>query len=462
MPEGVTRHDYPWLKARIARHTHELFRLGWPVMLSRLGVVTLGLADTIMIGDYSTTQLAYLNLGNATFIMVYLVVAIGLLIGTLIHTADAYGRDDYEECGRVYKRSLPYSIGLGLFLMVISWPAEWLFLLNGQTAELAHEGGRVMVALSFGLVGHLVFVNTGFFLEALSRPKPVLVIMVIGNLLNIALNYVLIYGKLGFPAMGAVGSAWATTTLRLVMMALILGYVFLAPSLAKYKLRTGFWEPWNAWKSQRMKGYAAAFSLGVEVAAFAALTVFAGWLGTLPLAAYGVVFSVMTIPFMLAAGLGSATSIRVGVANARPDKKDTALAGWVGYGLGTLVLVGCSIPIYLFNHEIIQAYSDDPALIAFGAGFVAFAGFIIIVDGGQALLASALRGLGETWGPTIIQTFVYIVIMIPASYWLAFPVGHGVMGLLEAMVYASIVSVALQGWRFYHKTKAAYPLVDKG
>ena len=461
MSRTVTQHDPGWLKDRLQRHTRALFRLGWPVALSRLGIVALALADTIMVGDYSTRELAYLNLGTNSLIMVFLVVAIGLLLGTLIHTANAYGRGDFEGCGRVLRRSLTYAVLLAAGCTLISLPGETLFLLTGQTPELAREGGKVMTILAFGLVGHLVYINVAFFLEGIAKPKPVLMVMIIGNALNIGLNYILIYGKLGFPEMGAAGSAWATTALRLLMMVMVLGYIALSPEIKKFRIFQPLKQPWLSWKGQRMKGYAAGFSLGMEVMAFAALNIFAGWLGTLSLAAYGVVFNIMMVPFMLAAGIGAATSVRVGMANARTDPRDTALAGWTGYAIGSFILIMCCIPIYFFAHKLFTLYSSDLMLIAFGAPFVAYSAYVIFFDGGQAILANALRGLGETWVPTGIQTIVYVIIMIPLSYVLAFTWGRGVPGLLEAVLYASIVSVVLQGWRFRHLTANAYPLVTR-
>ncbi|HXV74482.1 MAG TPA: MATE family efflux transporter [Sphingomonadales bacterium] len=457
----ATVHDRAWLKERLRRHLHELLRLAWPVMLSRLGIVTLGLADTIMVGFFSTRELAYLNLGSTTLIMVFLVAVVGLLLGTLIETADAYGAEDFKKCGRILRRSLPYAALLGLIAMVASLPAESWFLFTGQTAGLAAEGGQVMRILAFGLIGHLLFVNVGFFLEGIARPKPVMAIMLAGNLLNILFNYMLIYGHFGFPALGAVGSAWATTALRLAMAAMALGFVIFAPSMKPFAVFRQPVEHWQVWASQRERGYGAGLSLGVEVVAFAALGLFAGWLGTLPLAAWGVVFNVMTIPFMLAAGIGTATAVRVGIANAMRDPRDTALAGWTGYGFATLILIACVVPIFVLARPIFTLYTADAALIVFGAPLVAYSAYVIVADGGQTVLANALRGIGEIWVPTGIQTLVYIVIMIPLCWALAFPLQRGVSGLLEGILIASVVSIALQGWRFYWRTRGAYPLVER-
>lgn len=454
-------HDGAWLKARLFRHSHELFRLAWPVMLSRVGMVILAIVDTIMVGFYSTDHLAYLNLGNGTFIMVVLVMAIGFMMGTLIHTSQAFGAKDYAECGRVFRRSLPYSIGIGLVCTILLLPGEFYFTLAGQTPELAREGGKVMTVLAFGFLGHLTYVNGIFFLEGLGRPKPAVVIMLVGNFLNIGLNYVLIFGKLGFPEMGAVGSAWATTVLRLLMGAFTIYYILTSPTFKRYSLRNYTREKWASWKAQREKGLAAGISLGVEVIAFAALTVFAGWIGKLELASYGVIFNIMTIPFMISAGIGAATAIRVGMAKGRDDKKDTALAGITGFMLAGLILFVSGVLMWTLDDEIMLAYSNDPALIIFSIPLVAYAGVVIFFDGLQMVFGNALRGLGETWIPTGIQTFVYVIIMTPLSYYLAIPLGRGVWGLLEAVFYASVVSVALQGFHFYQKTRNAYPLIDR-
>ena len=239
-------------------------------------------------------------------------------------------------------------------------------------------------------------------------------------------------------------------------------YILTSPTFQRYCLRNYKKEVWASWKLQREKGYAIGTSIGVEVAAFAALTVFAGWISTQALAAYGVIFNILTVPFMIVAGLGAATSIRVGMAKGRGDAKDTALAGITGIGLGGVILLAFSLIILIFDEEIFSFYTDDQGLILFALPFVAYTAYVTFFDGWQVVLANALRGLGETWIPTGIQSFVYIVVMMPISYYLAIPLGHGVLGLLESVFYASIVSVILQGLYFLHKTKAAYPLIEKG
>ena len=167
---------------------------------------------------------------------------------------------------------------------------------------------------------------------------------------------------------------------------------------------------------------------------------------------YGLIFNIMTLPFMLALGVGTATGVRVGIANARADAADATLAGWTGLTISTLGLLLASVLIFVFGPKILGLYSSDPALVALALPLVALVSWVIILDGDQAVLANALRGLGETWIPTLIQSIAYIAVMLPVSWALALPLGRGVAGLLEALIVGSVVSVVLQSWWFRVKS----------
>lgn len=442
-----------WFLARLKRHTGEVFKLAWPAILSRLGIMTLALVDTIMVGRFATQELAYLQLGSGTAIMLITVVAIGLVIGTLVYTAEAYGREDYAECGRVWRRSMFFSGLAGISASVLALPGEWILTLAGQSPELAAGGGRVMTVLALGVTGHVIYVNCVFFLEGLERPKISMYVAAIGNIVNVGLNYVLIYGVYGFPEMGAEGSAWATTILRLLMGGTMVAYVLLAPSMAKYELRVASKTAWSAWRPQRHMGYANAVSMGAEVFAFGALSFFAGLMGTLPLAAWGIIFNVLAMTFMLAIGFGAAASVRVGIAKARKDARDSALAGWVALGLATGALALLGWLIVGFAPEIASFYTSDSDLILLTVPAMLLLSWMVVLDGQQAVISNALRGLGETWVPTAIQSFTYLVIMLPVSYVLALKWGRGVGGLVEAAIIASLISALLQGWRFHVMAK---------
>lgn len=438
-----------WLTARLKRHAGQVMRLAWPATVARLGGMTLALIDIIMVGRYGTAELAYLQIASGTAIMVVLTVAIGLVIGTLIYTARAYGRGDFAECGQVWRRSMVFSLLVGVPATFVMIPGEFLLTLAGQTPEVAAAGGRVMTVLAYGSIGHILWVASVFFLEGVERPKVGMTIALAGNLLNVALNYMLVYGHWGFPAMGAEGSAWATSILRLTMAGAIILYILTAPSLQRYRPANWSLGRWAEWRKLRHMGYANAVSMGAEVGAFAALTIFAGFLGTQSLAAFGIIFQVMAMSFMVALGFGSAGSVRVGIAAARGDADDAALAGWTALGLTFILLSVVGLLIALFSLKVTGFASSDMALIAFAAPVLAYSVLVNVIDGGQAVLSNVLRGLGETWVPTAIQSFTYIVVMLPLSYWLALGLRQGIWGLINAALAASVISVLLQGWRFH-------------
>ena len=232
-----------WRRQRLRRHVGEIMRLAWPVMISRLGIMLLAVTDTIMVGRFSTDHLAYLSLGSSSVIMFILMIAIGLLLGTLVFTADAYGRGNWAECGAVWRRSALFAVLLSAVATASAMPSEWLLLQAGQTPELAREGGRVMFVLGLGLGGHIMFVTCTFFLEGIERPKAGMYAMLAANIANIWLNYIFVFGHAGFPAMGAEGSAWATTTLRLFLAGGMALYILYSPSLAKYSIRNWTFAP---------------------------------------------------------------------------------------------------------------------------------------------------------------------------------------------------------------------------
>lgn len=444
-----------WLKARFYRQVKALLGLAWPATLSRIGVIFLGTVDTLMIGHYSTQQLAYLNLGSNTIVLLVLVATIGLLIGTLIKTADAYGREDYEGAGQVWNRALPYAFGVGIISLIVCLPGNWIFTNVGLDAEVSYEGGLVMMVLGFGLPSYIIYVHSIFFLEGIEKPKVGMYMMLGANLVNVFLNYILIYGLYGLPEMGAVGSAWASTIGRVLLAIAIVIYMLRATSLEKYKL-VFKWNPqWRMWAHQRELGYAASISLGAEVSAFAALSIFAGWMGTLELAAWGIVMNVLTLGFMVAAGMGVAASVRVGISKSREDYSDAGLAGWTAVLLGGIGLTIVALILYFLSVEITQFYTNDTEVIYFTAPLLVFMGVVLFFDGEQAILASSLRGFGESWVPMGLQIVAYWGVLIPLSYYLSIPYGRGAIGLLEAVLVAGLVSCALQGFYFKYLTSGS-------
>jgi len=456
----ASHHSGEWVASRLRSHFRELLHLSWPAMLSRLGLLALNVVDTIMVGRYATAELAWLSLANRAVVMFLLVVAIGLLMGVIVSTASAFGRGDDVECGRIWRRTLPYALGIGLVMAAITAVAPLYTPLLAKDPVIASNSADLILILGLGLPAHVLFYCSTAFLEGVRRPQVPMLILLGANGLNILLNYVLVYGHWGAPELGAVGSAWTSTIVRWSILGTVVAYIWTVPSMQRFGVRQAAGQGWRDWAHQRAIGYASAISIAAEVGAFAGLAVIAEKLGQLPLAGQEIVFNVLTVPFMIAVGIGSATAVRVGIAHGRGDPVDTGLAGWTGLVTAMLILGSIALGIYAYPEALFALHSDDPRLALITVPAIAFVAYITAFDGGQAVISMGLRGLGETWWPTAIQATAYVVIMLPCSWYLAMVAGRGLIGLLEATLIASIFSVAAQSLRFWWLTGRAKAFTD--
>jgi MATE family multidrug resistance protein len=438
--------------SRIGSETRALLRLAAPVIGSRLGMLTMSLIDTIMLGRFSTDQLAYQSIAIAITVPLF-VTTIGLCLGTLVETARAKGAGDDLGCGAAWRRGTLYAAGLGLVCLALALAGEWVLQLSGQSNELSEHGGRVVRILALGLPFMIIYVASSYFLEALKRPAMPMIIMAAGNLLNIALNWMWIYGNLGFEPQGAIGSAWATTSVRAVIAAAIILYIWNLADHERFGLRKPAMGGWRAWRRQRRIGYSAGASQAVESIAFSIQTLIAGLLGTIALAAYSITFQLLGMVFMVALGMGSATAVLVGHAWGAEDGPGMARAGWLGLAVNSVAMAVLGGTLFVLAPWIAKGFAVDATLVAAAAPLIAFIGIIMIPDGGQVVLSHALRGRGDTVVPVLSHFLSYLFVMIPLSWLLALKLERGAAGILEAILIASVVAASLLVWRFYYVSK---------
>ena len=446
------------MSLNLSHHLGELMRLAVPVIVARTGIMTMTLVDVAFLGHAGADQVAYMAIAGVV-IGTLIVASIGLMVGTMVEVAQAYGAGTYADCGAVWRRSLAYAAAtgaIGAFLCLFGAP---LFRFLGQTSDIADGAAPVLAILGLCLPGTTLFVTTTFFLEAIKRPLPGMVTILFANILNAFLNWVFVFGNLGFPAMGAEGSAMATSITRLAMAASLIGYVLLASDLRGYGVRQrppGGWRTnWAAGAKARHMGYASGASYGLEAAAFGSMSIFAGWLGVMELAAWSIALNAMSLVFMTAVGLGVGTAVRVGHAKGRGDRHEMAVAGWVGLGATAFAMGVASLGFLFLNEPLARLFSNDPALIALGAIMLAMAAWVMIADGSQGMMLSAVRATGDTWIPTLMHFTSYFGVMIPLAWALAFPLGLGAAGLFLGILGASVVAIGLLSWRFHQRTAAA-------
>lgn len=440
----------------------QLATLAWPVILTRAGILTMALADIIMVGRYSGDELAYAALGTSLFVM-SLVTGIGLCMGVLTLSSQAFGAGDKRECGRVLRRGLAWAGMVGVIsgVFLLAGPL-WLSLI-GHSPDLAAGGGAVAMAIAFGAPLSLMHVVCSFHLESTRRPRPGLVAMAAANVVNIGLNALLIYGAWGAPELGAVGSAIATAAVRSLLFVALLAYILTRADRGDYGLdrlrfaregrgqaRDWFWGPggWPAGRAMRRLGLSAGVGLLTETSAFFAVTQFAGFLGPAALGAFAIGHNVETVIFMAALGVASATAVMVGNAVGARRWAEAAASGWTGLAAVFGVTGAAALALWTAPAAIAGVYTTEAALAAAVAGVMWWIGVLALLDGGQIVMTQACRATGDAWPVTKRAMAAYWGVMIPASATLGLGLGWGVPGLILGAMLGCAVNLSLQCARF--------------
>lgn len=432
----------------IREHLRRTLELALPVMLGRMGILIMVAVDTAMTGHEGPVELAYYGLAMAPQIPM-LLIGIGMLLGTVVLTAQADGAGDTRACGRVWRVALLHAATLGLLFILLCQGGERFLSLSGQSADLAHGGGRVLVMMGWGLPAMLLFSASTFFLEGISRPLPGMFIMLAANVLNAFLNWVFIDGHLGAPALGAEGAALATTLVRWFMFAAIGVYVLTRLDGEKYGLTGGRLRDAHLGKRLRRIGYPMGLAHGLEASAFSSLTLFAGLLGPVQVSGYLVAMNLVATVFMGAIGFATAASVRVGNAVGRGDPHGTRVAGWTAVGATAVFMIVLGIVFFAIPEALSAIYASDARIIAVAVPALVVAAFVLLPDGGQAVLMGALRGTADVWPATGLYLLSFWMVMVPCGYYLGIMRGGGAPALMQAIIIGAALASLLLGWRFH-------------
>jgi MATE family multidrug resistance protein len=280
-----------------------------------------------------------------------------------------------------------------------------------------------------------------------------MLIMLLANILNAFLNWLLIFGHWGLPALGGEGAAWATTIVRWFMFMAVAAYVLLALDHRYYGISAVINNARGLSRQLRRIGYPMALSQGMESSAFSAMTLFAGLLGPIQVAAFQAVMSSIALVFMFALGLAVAASVRVANAVGRLDASGIRYAGWVAAALAAVMLSVFALLFASFPGQVAAIYTSEPEVAAVAAAAIAMSAFMLIPDGMQAVLMGSLRGMAEVWPATLLFFIAFWLVMIPAGYFLGVSRGGGAVGLIQAIMLGCFTAAVLLALRFHYVSK---------
>ena len=429
-----------------------IFRLAGPVLLARLGSSLIITADTVMCGYAGSRELAIYGIGNALHLLP-LFLGVGLIIGVVVLTATHEGAGNQKLCGQVLKVGLIHAVSVGLLIVLLLQFGEPFLLLTGQSDDLAHGSGRVLIMHSIGIVPGLAMITISLFLEGLQRPIPGMITMLFANIINVALNWILIFGHLGAPPMGAEGAALATSIVRWLTFIGLACYVFKFVDNQKFSIRTRLVNGMALSKVLRRLGYPVGVAHGIEAIAFAALTVFAGLMGVIPAAVWAVCTNLITFTFMFSLGFATAGSVRVAYNLGQGSHHKATQAGYTATVMVLLVLAMQSIAMVAAPEFIARIYNQEPAVLLLATPLVALTALAVIPYGLQVVLIGILRGLQDMWMISLALFIAFIVITVPFGY-IAGIVNDGApTDLMTALALGSAVATVLLMLRFWKLTQ---------
>jgi MATE family multidrug resistance protein len=405
----------------------EMARIAAPIVVVNLGIMLQGTIDTVMLGRVSSEALAAGAVGSLYFFSV-VIFGIGLLMSLDPVISQALGADDHEGMARGVQRGVILAVASALVVAAALWPAERVLTLLGQPPEIIPDAAAYVRWSIAGLIPFQLFNAFRQTLQAMHRVMPMAIAVVIANALNVVLNWVLIYGNLGAPAMGVVGAAHATWITRWVMVALIVWFAWrdLGPALRPWRREAFAFQP-----LARMVAIGApvGLQLSAEGIAFGFTGIMMGWLGTVTLAGHQVTLSIVSLTFMVPMGVAGAGAVMVGRAVGAGDmdaaRRDAvaALACGIGFMMITATLF-ITVP-GLFA----RLYTPDVATIAMALALLPVAGVFQVFDGMQVVAAALLRGVGDTRVPMILHLLSFWAVGIPLGAVLCFTMGMGATGL---------------------------------
>lgn len=441
-----------------------MLMLSWPMVLTNLGQVAMTATDVAILGRLGPDALAAGALGSNLY-FAPLIFGLGLAYATAPLMATELGRKRHSvrDIRRTVRQGLWLSALAALPIWLFLWNAEPVLIAMGQDAALAAQAGVYMHGLQWAVLPFYGYIVLRSFISALERPGWALVVVFGAVAFNFVANLCLVFGWLGFPALGIFGSGLATTLATILMFLGLVVVVSLDRRFRRYHLFGRFWRSdWPRFRALLKLGLPIAGILAFEVTVFNAAAFLMGLIDAASLAAHAIALQIASVTFMVPLGLNQAATVRVGLAYGAGDAEGVSRAGWTAYAIGVSFMALMAFVMVTWPHLLISVFIDlgDPknaTVIALAVGFLSFAALFQIFDGAQAVGAGMLRGLHDTKVPMFLAAIGYWGVGLPLGALLAFRFGFGGNGIWIGLSAGLAVVAVLLLMRWLRRDRIAAP-----
>ncbi|GAB4379639.1 MAG: MATE family efflux transporter [Elainellaceae cyanobacterium] len=441
-------------KNNLLTEIREFFKLAVPLASAQVAQSATGFADTVMMGRMGANVLAGGGLAAITFLCI-MMTASGVAMGISPLIAEAFGAEQKTRIEQIARQGLWLSLLVSIPIMIFTGHLDILLSRTGQSETTVQLANTYLDIMLWGLFPAVGFAALRATVSALSQARPVMVIVVSGTAFNIVWNYILGFGKFGFPQMGLAGLALASVvTLWGMFLALAL-YILINENLRHYRI----FQELHRVRPRVLKelawvGVPIGLFSGLETGFYMVITFWIGLLGTEVLAAHQIVFQTIVVVFMVPLGISYATTVRVGQWLGRRDRAGIQQAALVSMSVTILFMIGVSIAFLVFPKSIIGLYIDvaDPAnenIVAVALPLLMIAAIAQVLDGFQKAVYGSLQGLQDTQIPMLLNVLGYWGIGLSVGYALGFQLQMGGVGLWIGQSVAIAVVAGLFTWRFW-------------
>ena len=420
-------------------------------MIGQLGIIILSFADTMMVGRCGTAELGAASFVNNMFNLV-IVFSTGFSYGLTPFVGNHYGRGENASVGRILKNALAVNAVVAAGLMALMFILYLNIHRLGQPAELLPLMRPYYIVLLISLLFVLLFNAFKQFADGITDTVTPMVILLGGNVVNIFLNWMLIYGKWGMPRMGLLGAGIATLTARLLMLLCFVAVFFVAKRYRPYV--QGFKESSvnrADFAALNRMGMPVGLQMGMETASFSLSTIMVGWLGTVALAAHQVMLTVGQLGFMMYYGMAAAVAVRASNFHGQGDIPRVKENVSAGFNIILVMAAAVSIPLLIMRNRIGFLFADSAEVAAMVAQLVIPFAIYQFGDGLQCNYSNALRGISDVKMVMVYAFIAYFLISLPSAYLFGFVFDWGLTGIWMSFPLG-LTCAGLLFWRRYRRS----------